>query len=99
MSLSDELKALATNVCKEKVVFRGAAIAEVLRREAKFAAGAGNFSLHIWLKNKNWLREDAEVAAIELRKENLEVVIVNEIVAWYSNTDWDTEEFIKVSWK
>lgn len=97
--LLNELKNTANEVCNSKVKLAAASIAEVLIAEARQASREGRFFLHIWLKDRGWKFAEAEEAVIELRKDGLTVSVGNEIVAWYSNTDYDTSDFIKVSWQ
>lgn len=99
INLADELKNTANRVCYNKTTTAAASIAEVLIVEARQAAHEGRFFLHIWLKDRSWKRVEVEEAAVELRNKKLTVEVGNEIVAWHSNTDWDSEDFIKVSWK
>lgn len=94
-----ELRSTANEVCNSKVKLAAASIAEVIIAEARQASREGRFFLHIWLGDRGWKRAEAEEAAVELRNKNLTVEVGNEITAWYSNTDWDSDDFINVSWK
>lgn len=68
------------------------------KEHAKWMALSGNKTAKIFYTNKNWDKEHAELAAIELRKEGLICVLEAEITNQYSNTDWDQEEVLTLKW-
>jgi hypothetical protein len=99
MALADDLKVIADEAQALKERGNALSIANTLRLEAKTAARRGEHSLRIAIASRAWNSIDVQKAAEELRQENFTVLIDSEIVAWYSNTDYDTEAFIKVSWE
>jgi hypothetical protein len=98
VNLAGKLKMIASDASTKRSAKVAGTIADVLRQEARFAAQAGRFGLLIWLKDKGWSKSDAENAATELRRDGIEVLVSREITAWYSNTDWDEDEFISLKW-
>jgi len=99
MALADDLKVIADEVQVLKERDNALTIVNTLRLEAKTAARRGEHSLRIAIASRAWNSIDVQKAAEELRQENFTVLIDSEITAWYSNTDYDTESFIKVSWQ
>lgn len=99
MALADDLKVIADEVQVLKERGNALTIANTLRLEARAAARRGEHSLRIAIASRAWNSIDVQKAAEELRQENFTVLIDSEITAWYSNTDYDTEAFIKVRWQ
>lgn len=66
---------------------------------ARMAAKQGKKSLHIWCGDRNISKQDAETVARELVRDGFKCTVTREITAWYSNTDWDEDELLFVSWE
>jgi len=98
-NLAGKLRIIASHIDGERRAKVAGTIAEVLRHEAKLAAQNGKYGIMIWLQEKKWSRLAAEQAAEELKRDGFDVIVGREVTAWYSNTDWDEEEYISVTWK
>ena len=63
------------------------------------AAKRGDLSISIWLSDLDITKESAELVAEELKRDGFKCTISNEITAHYSNTDWDSEDLLFISWE
>jgi hypothetical protein len=92
------LKKMADQVNKNAV---DPQIEEAYRRvsfDLKEAAKAGKYSHTLYLNTLN-IPPGLWVHVIEkLRKDGFKVDRDTEMTAWYSNTDWDQEDVIRISW-
>jgi hypothetical protein len=76
-------------------------IAELYRRlefDLKKVAESGKYSTQIFLSTANVTKAVWEAVAKRLESDGFKVNFDTEITAWYSNTDWDQEDVINISW-
>jgi len=66
--------------------------------EVTTTAKYGKYSQTLYLSRFNVSSSVWNHVADRLRKDGFKVDFDEEIVAWYSNTDWDQEKVIKISW-
>lgn len=63
------------------------------------AAKRGDLKISIWLSDLGITKEAAEMVAEDLKQDGFKCTVSDEITAQYSNTDWDSEELLSVSWE
>ena len=93
-----ELKSIADKANKDAA---DPQIEEAYRRvivDLKDSAKYGSYTRTIFLSTINIQRPLWEKVATLLRKDGFTVSFDTEITAWYTNTDWDQEDVIKISW-
>ncbi len=93
-----ELKALADKANKEKEDPQIEAVYHSIQAEIKRFAKDGDYGHAFYLSNFNIPKRLLEMVADLLRKDGFKVHFDREITNWYSNTDYDEEEFMQVSW-
>jgi len=98
--LAKELREIALKVKDNSLSERTKGLIQHIRSEAKIAAASGKFSLKYFFdKSFPWSREECLKAIPVLEKEDgFQAILDSEITNWYSNTDWDSEEFFQVRW-
>lgn len=93
-----DLKLIADKVNKDAA---DPQLEEAYRRisfDCKEAAKAGKYNLTVTLSTLNIPTGFWDLVSDKLRKDGFKVDRDTEITAWYSNTDWDQEDVIKISW-
>jgi len=100
MLLAKELREIAQKVKDESLSERTNGLIPYIRTQAKGAAVSGNFGLKFYFnKNFPWTKEECLKAIPILEKEDgFKTAFDSEISNWYSNTEWDSEEFFKITW-
>ncbi len=93
-----ELKAVADKFNKEKEDPQIEAGYKRISRDLEELARLGKYSHKYYLKYLNVSRKVWQEIALLLRKDGFTVDFDNEVTAWYSNTDWDQEEIVRISW-
>lgn len=95
---ASELKFIADKVNKDALEPQ---MEEGVRRilvDLKKVAQQGKYSHSFFLSSMNLNRLVFEAIATHLRNTGYDVTFATETTAWYSNTDYDQEEVMKVSW-
>lgn len=98
-NLVDKLRETASAVKQSKIDRVKDRIVEFVVDEAKTRAALGDFSLTVWLYQKGWSSDQAKAAAEILQKEGFKCEVTSTRTAQYSNTDWDEEDVMHVSWE
>lgn len=98
-SMADKLRIIASDARVREHQTKSQTLTEQVRFMAKEAAKQGKVSLHIWCGDRNISKQDAETVARELVRDGFKCTVTKEITAWYSNTDWDEDELLFVSWE
>jgi hypothetical protein len=93
-----ELKFLADKANAEKESPQIENVYNLIHAEIKSFAKNGDYGHAFYLSNFNVSKTILEAVATRLRKDGLKVHFDKEITNWYSNTDYDEEEFMQVSW-
>lgn len=98
--LAKELREIAQKVKDNSLSERTKGLVRYVRVQAKEAAASGSFGLKYNLdENFPWTKEECLKAIPILEKEDgFKATLDSEISHWYSNTDWDDEEFFKITW-
>ena len=97
--MADKLRIIASDARVREHQTKSQTLAEQVRFMAKEAAKQGKVSFHIWCGDRNISKQDAETVARELVRDGFKCTVTKEITAWYSNTDWDEDELLFVSWE
>lgn len=93
-----ELKVLADKANLQKQDPLIESTYKIIQAELKSAAKDGDYGKAFYLCNFNAPKRILELVAGKLRKDGFKVHFDKEITNWYSNTDYDEEEFMQVSW-
>ena len=96
--LADDLKKIADEVNAKKLDAATAALVAKLKIMANEQACLGGTKTSLWASQGNFSKYEAESAAKELEKFGFKCEVTDEITAQYSNTDYDSEYIITVSW-
>lgn len=96
---ADKLRIIASNSKMENIKVQTQRLADQLVWRATQAAKQGDFSISLWLSDLGITKEAAELVAKELEQDGFKCTISNEITAWYSNTDWDSDDLLLISWE
>jgi hypothetical protein len=98
-NLAGKLKIITNNSKMEHIKVQTQRLADQLVWRATQAAKQGNFSISLWLSDLGITKEAAELVAKELEQDGFKCTISNEITAHYSNTDYDTDDLLLISWE
>jgi len=98
-NLAGKLKIVANNAKLEMIKIKTQRLVDQILWRATQAATRGDYSINIWLSDLGITKETAELVAKELERDGFKCAISNEITAQYSNTDWDSEDLLFVSWE
>ena len=96
--LARDLRVMAEKVSSAKSEEKTKAAVEYLRNQAIASAQLGNFSTQILKNNIPFDTEILKKAMTVLHREGFTCSIQREIVHWYSNTDYDEEEYFIMNW-
>lgn len=96
---ADKLRIITNHSKMENVKVQTQRLADQLVWRATQAAKQGNFSISLWLSDLGITKEAAEMVAKELEQDGFKCTISNEITAHYSNTDYDTDDLLLISWE
>lgn len=97
--LADKLRIITGDAMVENHRIKTQRLADQLVWRATQAAKQGLFSISIWLRDLGITKEAAEMAAEELKRDGFKCTISDEVTAYYSNTDWDSENLLFISWE
>ena len=97
--MADKLRIIASDARLKEHQTKSQSLTEQVKFMAHEAAKQGKVSLHIWCGDRNISKQDAETVARELVRDGFKCTVTREITAWYSNTDWDEDELLFVSWE
>lgn len=97
--MADKLRIIASDAKIQFHQVKTQRLADQLRWRATQAAKRGDLSINIWLGDLDITKETAELVAQELERDGFKCTISNEITAMYSNTDWDSEDLLFISWE
>lgn len=98
-NLAGKLKIVAGNAKMEYTKIQTQSLADQIVWRATQAATQGNFSISLWLNDLGITKEAAESVVKELERDGFKCTISNEITAHYSNTDYDTDDLLLISWE
>ena len=90
--IADEAKIQSHRIKTQRLV-------DQFRWRALQAAKRGDLSISIWLSDLDITKETAEMVAEDLRRDGFKCTISNEVTAMYSNTDWDSDDLLLISWE
>ena len=99
VNTAGKLKIIAGNAKMEQTQAQTQRLADQLVWRATQAAKQGNFSISLWLSDLGITKEAAELVAQELERDGFKCTISTEITAHYSNTDYDTDDLLLISWE
>ncbi len=74
-------------------------LVDQLRWRALQAAKQGHLSGRSWLSDLGITKETAGMVAEDLKRDGFKCAISNEVTAMYSNTDWDSDDLLFISWE
>jgi hypothetical protein len=97
--MADKLRIITADVMLEFHKVKTQRLIDQLRWRATQAAKNGVFSISLWLSDLGITKESAELVSDELKREGFKCTISNEITAWHSNTDCDSDELLFISWE
>lgn len=97
--LADKLRIIASDAKLKEHQTKSQSLADQVRWQSKEAAKQGKLSISIWFRDLDLTKELAEMVSRELERDGFKCTITNEITAQYSNTDWDSEDLLFVSWE
>ena len=97
--MADKLRIIASDAKVQNHKVKTQRLADQLRWRALQAAKRGDLSLSIWLSDLDITKETAEMVAEELKRDGFKCTISNEVTAMYSNTDWDSDDLLFISWE
>ncbi len=98
-TIADKLRIIASDAKYQLHQVKTQRLADQLLWRATQAAKRGDLSISLWLSDLGITKESAELVADELKREGFKCTISNEITAWYSNTDCDSDDLLFVSWE
>lgn len=93
-----ELKILADKANQDKESPQIESGYQRLKLDLKEIAALGKYSAKFFLEYLNVNEKVWEGIAQKLREDGFKVTFDSEIGAMYSNTDYDTEYFVEISW-
>jgi len=97
--LADKLRIISSDARIKAHQTQSQSLADQVRWQSKEAAKQGKLSISIWFRDLDLTKELAEMVSRELERDGFKCTITNEITAQYSNTDWDSEDLLFVSWE
>lgn len=97
--LADKLRIISSDARIKMHQTKSQSLADQIRWQSKEAAKQGKLSISIWFSDLDLTKELAEMVSRELERDGFKCTITNEITAQYSNTDWDSEDLLFVSWE
>lgn len=97
--MADKLRIIARDAQHKEIQVKTQRLADQLRWRATQAAKTGKLSLSIWLSELGISKPVGTVIAEELERDGFKCSITTETVAYYSNTDWDDDDLLFISWE
>jgi tRNA G26 N,N-dimethylase Trm1 len=95
---ANNLKIIADKINKDAEDPKIQEILRLIETEVTTTAKYGKYSQTLYLSKFNVSNSIWNHVADRLRKDGFKVNFDEEITAWYSNTDYDQEKVIKISW-
>lgn len=99
VSMAGKLRIIAGDAKSQFHQAKTQRLADQLRWRALQAAKRGDLKISIWLSDLDITKETAELVAEELKRDGFKCTVSNEITAMYSNTDWDSDDLLLISWE
>jgi len=96
---ADKLRIIAGDAKLQYHRIKTQRLVDQLLWRASQAAKRGDLSISLWLNDLGITKESAELVAQELERDGFKCTISNEITAQYSNTDWDSDDLLFISWE
>jgi len=96
---ADKLRIIAGDAKLQFHQIKTQRLADQLLWRATQAAKRGELSISLWLSDLGITKESAELVSDELKRDGFKCTISNEITAWYSNTDCDSDDLLFISWE
>ena len=96
-NLAGKLKIIAQNAKLEEI--RDADKYNQVFSKVRRAAQQGQLSISIWFTDMALIKPEAEEIVVRLINLGFKASISREIVNWYSNTDWDEDYLLTISWE
>ncbi len=97
--MADKLRIIAGDAKLQFHQAKTQRLVDQLLWRATQAAKRGDLSISLWLSDLGITKESAELVSDELKREGFKCTISNEITAHYSNTDWDSDDLLFISWE
>ncbi len=97
--LAAKLRIIASDAKSQFHQAKTQRLADQIRWRALQAAKRGDLKISLWLSELGITKESAELVAKELERDGFKCTVSDEITAMYSNTDWDSEELLLISWE
>lgn len=98
-NMAQKLRIIARDAQHQENQIKTQRLADQLRWRATQAAKTGKLSLSIWLSELGISKPVGTVIAEELERDGFKCSITTETVAYYSNTDWDDDDLLFISWE
>ncbi len=96
--LAHELRKMAEKVSNAQSQDKAKSAAEYLRNLSISSAKLGNFGMRTEVSKLPFTIDILRKAMTILSKEGYACKIDSEITNWYSNTDYDSEDFVYINW-
>jgi flavodoxin len=97
--MADKLRIMAVNAKRILLYVKTQRLVDQLLWRATQAAKRGDLSISLWLSDLGITKESAELVSDELKRDGFKCTVSNEITAQYSNTDWDSDDLLFISWE
>lgn len=98
-SLARKLRIIADDAKVQSHRIKTQRLVDQIIWRATQAAKRGDLKISIWLSDLGITKETAEMVAEDLKRDGFKCTVSNEVTAMYSNTDWDSEDLLLVSWE
>jgi hypothetical protein len=98
-NLAGKLKIIARDSQYREHQIKTQRLVDQIIWRATQAAKRGDLKISIWLSDLGITKETAEMVAEELKRDGFKCTVSNEITAMYSNTDWDSDDLLLISWE
>jgi hypothetical protein len=97
--MADKLRIITADARLQLHRVKTQRLADQLLWRATQAAKRGDLSISLWLSDLGITKESAELVSDELKREGFKCTVSNEITAWHSNTDCDSDDLLFISWE
>jgi hypothetical protein len=97
--MADKLRIITADARLQLHRVKTQRLADQLLWRASQAAKRGDLSISLWLSDLGITKESAELVSDELKREGFKCTVSNEITAWHSNTDCDSDDLLFISWE
>ncbi len=96
--LAQELRKISEDCQNKSNNARALILKKLLEDKARTYAIEGKFSYRYWIGSSDWSVSDLHNVKPLLEQEGFKVIVDLEITSMYSNTDWDSDDFIQIEW-